>query len=718
MRCSLFAVSLTWLLSPLSGPAFRTLEGFFNARLCLVISFGFGTCLLGWGGGWRWRPFCLWLTLALLGQAVTLQLIDAGTKLHYQHYLRPDEILNGTNVYLAGFLIVQTVCVVAGLAKRWTSLSSWLRRTFRVLPLAGLLVFYWLSSATLSREISFYVYELLLAAILQTINLGNVVLAVWAFPAESAPGFRRVADGFLTRDFSLRLGKAHLDGFSILAAVWVVSCTALLNILSYQQFPHLADEVVYLLHARYLAKGMLTLPLPPVTEAFDVDLMTYEAGHWFCPVPPGWPAFLAVGVWAGVPWLLNPLLAGGNILLSARLLDGLYGRRITRISLLLLSFSPWYLFLGMSFMPHTAVLTCVLLAAVSLARAKATGKAPWGLLSGTALGCASLIRPLDAVIAGAVLGLWAIAPWRRRLKLPALAGLLLATTAVASLQLYYNHLLTGDAATFPINAYADQYYGENTNAMGFGPDRGLPWPLDPYPGHGLRDVLVNINLNLSSLTTELYGWSIGSLLPAALLLFSGRARAVDWVMLSCFGIVVAALSFYWFSGGPDFAARYWYLGLIPLVALTARGIEALEASLRKHTSTPKALAGPVLATLILVSFTLVNYLPWRATDKYFHYLGMRPDIAVLQERYDFDRSLVLIRGERFPDYMAAVVFNPPEVNSESRTIYAWDRGPEVRERLRAAYPDRRIWVVNGPTITGRGFEVLEGAVAATSSNPR
>ena len=70
------------------------------------------------------------------------------------------------------------------------------------------------------------------------------------------------------------------------------------------------DEVVYLFPARYFAAGKLSMPLPPVPAAFNVDLMTYQAARWFSPVPPGWPAILAVGAFVGLPWLVDPILGG------------------------------------------------------------------------------------------------------------------------------------------------------------------------------------------------------------------------------------------------------------------------------------------------------------------------------------------------------------------------------------------------------------------------
>ena len=172
-------------------------------------------------------------------------------------------------------------------------------------------------------------------------------------------------------------------------------------------------------------------------------------------------------------------------------------------------------------------------------------------------------------------------------------------------------------------------------------------------------------------------------------------------------IVVAAISgaysFYWFSGGPDFGARYWYLMLVPLVVLTARGIQFLEGTVVR---TPVVM----VAVLSLCFFTLVNYFPWRAIDKYHHYRGMRPDIRYLQKEYNFEKSLVLIRGDQQPDYASAVIYNPLDLYTDM-PVYAWDKNSKVRAELLKVYQDRSIWIVNGPTITHGPFKVIAGPLS-------
>ena len=136
-------------------------------------------------------------------------------------------------------------------------------------------------------------------------------------------------------------------------------------------------------------------------------------------------------------------------------------------------------------------------------------------------------------------------------------------------------------------------------------------------------------------------------------------RSSDYLMLATLAAIVGTYSLYWFSGGPDFGARYWYVALVPCIALTVSGIRFLENTLQRmgaeSTGNGTRLVAAVLSLCVL---TLVNYFPWRAMDKYFHYLRMRPDIRYMAKEHSFGRSLVLVRGDRFPDYASAAIYNP------------------------------------------------------------
>ena len=694
------------------NPQFRDAEGFLDGGFCLPFSVGVALVVLGWGIAKRFRKFSFWFALALVGQAVALQMIEAGPYVRYQHYKPFYRLLAETHPLLIIYLVAQTGFVFAGFINRWSRIRIWLGHNFKVWQFLGVGLVFFLSSATVSEEIFRYVSELFFATFVQTINLGNMVLLAWALPEEILVSWKQKFDKFFGQLGEKETKKSpNIDRFALWAAAWVTVLASVLCIYSYQRHPHVPDEFMYLYQARYLANGSITVTAPTVPEAFSFYMIPYKSHTWYSIFPPGWPAVLALGVLFGVPWLVNPVLAGLNVLLAYILFQEIFDRSIARIALLLLCVSPWFIFMAMNFMSHTFTLTCVLAASVAIARAGRTGKVRWGWVAGISIGMVSLIRPLDGLIAAGLLGLWSLGVGGRRLKTTSILAFVAGSIAVGAIILPYNKQITGHPTTFPLTDYYENYFGPKANALGFGPERGLGWAIDPFPGHSPMDALVNANLNIFSINIELFGWSIGSLIIIAFLFFLKNKRKNDYLMLIIIIFIAATYSLYWFSGGPDFGARYWYLMIIPLIGLTVRGIQMLQEKVEPGSTSSTFNSTRVIVVVLFLSLmSIINFFPWRAIDKYHHYRGSRPDILKLSKEFNFGKSLVLIRGNS-SDYQSAWVYNPLDPNADA-PIFAWDRSQHLRNQLLNAYHDRPVWIINGPSITKTGFKVVKGPVSS------
>lgn len=702
---------LTWAFW---DPRFRDTEGFPVAALCLAVAVGAALLLLGWAFAGPCRRFAFWLALALLGQAVSLQLIAAGPLVRWQTYKPFDRLLAESSPVLLLYIVVQTLMVGTVLVSRWRKIAEWIRSNFKTWQILGVSAVFVLSSAAAQRQASLYVDNVLFSSLVQIVNLGNVVLMAWALPDNVIISLHRRMELLFGRHGEENSKRPPgLDRFALLGAIWVVVLATALGFVSYQWHPHITDEVAYFLHARFLAQGSLTLPAPPVPEAFDLYLMDVKGDQWFSTQYPGWPAILAIGVRFGVPWLMNPLLAGLGVFLAYLLLRELYDRSTARISVLLLAVSPWYVFMAMNFMTHILTLTCALGAAVAVIQARKSNKARWAALAGILVGAGTLIRPLDGLIVAALVGLWIVGAGGRRLSFSCLAAFAMGAVIAGAVWLPYNTALTGHPTTFAINAYLDNRFGPGKNDFGFGPNRGYGWPTQPFPGHSPLSATINAVLNTFSMNVELFGWGTGSLILAALMLFSGSLRKSDYLMIAVCLAVFWPYFFYYFSGGPDFGARYWFLMVIPLVALTVRGVEVVKGKIRLSSAGTSDEARVMVAVLSLSLLALMNFFPWRAIDKYHHYWGMQPDVVKLATEHAFGKSLVLIRGlDSQPDLASAAIYNPLDWNADA-PVYAWDRSPDIRAKLLKAFPDRAVWLLDGPSITGSGYRVVKGPLAAT-----
>lgn len=664
----------------------------------LPIAFVAGACILAAGRAAGLRAASGWLALLVVGQSASLRWIEAGRNVRYQHYVAWEALARDPIALLV--VVAQAIVVSVALVRasgRWMPVV----RRLRPVRLGAVAAALFVASAVPSRELGRYAAELPLAFGLLLLNLATIALAVTSIPDDRLRSAGSWAAAWLGRtDPGSPADSPRADCFACVAAAGVTLLAAGLAGYVYEFHPHLPDEVVYLYHARYFAEGLLELPLPPVWEAFEIDLMSYQAERWFSPVPPGWPAVLAIGVRLGIPWLVNPILAGLGILLTYLLVWELYDRATARGAILLLGLSPWYLFTAMSLMTHTSGLVAALAAGWATARWRRVRTVRWLVVAGACTGIVSLIRPLEAVAVGGVIGVGLVASvGLLRAVRPGLVFGMAAIT-VGAIVLPYNAHLTGSATKFPLMAYVDAKYAPGLNDLGFGADRGLGWPLDPFPGHGPHDAAVNAVLNASATNVELFGWAGGSLVAVFAFVAFRRFRPADRFLGIFVLLVVGLHSLYWFSGGPDFGARYWFLIIVPLVALTVRFVNAAEAG---RTRLGLAAAGLTLASVIC-------FMPWRALDKYYGYRGARPDIRRIAEREELGRVLVLVRGSP-TDYAGAAAYNPLDL-SAAEPVYAWDRGLEVRRRLFEAYADRPVYLVDGPAVTGDGFRLIAGPLRA------
>lgn len=677
-----------------------------------------GIALLILGASWasRWQQCAGLMALALVGQASSLELMHSPPYGVYQHYLSWRQIATTPRGLFLLAMLAQTVITISAARLLWPGVSGYLSRLIAVPRMIVFLLLMIFAGVIFSRDPFRYGGELMLAGWIYSISALNLILVAAAIPADPL----KEIVGRLKRQFGSdpeagALARRWHHLLPWLAAGWVVVIAAGAAWLVFERVPHIDDEVSYLFQAKYFSTGRLYLPAPPDAAAFAFEKLHNDGTRWWGYGFPGWPAVLALGVLAGAPWLVNPLLGGLTVLLLHMLLRRLYGRSLANAAALLMAVSPWFLFMSASLMPHPVCVIWLLLALLSIEKERESGRGYWGALAGACLGALILTRPLEAVVLGPVIGLWALWPGGPRLKGRALAGLVVAGFLVGGLLFPYNYALTGDAMYTPHEKWADERWYTGADQLGFGPNIGnLGWNhLDPLPGHGLLDVIVNANKNFYMSNFELFGWSFGSLGFAALALLLGGARRADRLFLAIILAIIAGHSFYWFSGGSDIGARYWYQALVPLIVLTVRGIQLVQQRLIELGAV-KLTASRVTAFVVAASLiAFINVIPWRSLGKYYRYRGMSAEIERLAHTHKFGRSLVFIQAREREDYASAFIFNPPTLEAPG-TIYALDAGAAHREAVQRRFPDRPVWFVGRPPEDKGPLQVLAGPLPPES----
>lgn len=471
-------------------------------------------------------------------------------------------------------------------------------------------------------------------------------------------------------------------------AAFSVAASLALGGFAFQHLPHVEDEVAYLFQARTFAAGALWAPAPPAAAlpGLDYYLLEVRDGHWFSTSVPGWPLALAPFAALGVPWLLNPLLAGLSVLLAYDIARRRLGRDQADLVALMMASSPWLLAAAASLMPHTLTLALMLFGWWMVVRAEAGGRAGRLFAAGLAFGWIFLTRPLDGLILGGLTGLWVLAGPRG--SVARAAAYAAGCVATGMLLLLHNLAMTGSPLRLALSAYLDRHWAPGANAFGFGPAIGPPggWgALDLWPGHGPAEAVLNTVNLVASLQFDLLGWSIGSLaLLYAFFLWTRDKRAFDWVMVAVAAVIVLVMAFYWFADSYYFGPRYWFLAAFPLFYLSARGYDALRARFPGEGGAHVRIDS-ILALSCL--FGLLVFTPWRGATKYHEYGNFHAGYRTALASGAFGNAVVLVTRSGEPG--SAFVLNDPWLPPD-RPVFLLDTGTLDEAALKAAFPGREI----------------------------
>ncbi len=513
--------------------------------------------------------------------------------------------------------------------------------------------------------------------------------------------------------------------FALLVFAWVALASSLVAHVVLGGLPSDVDDIARLHQARIFLEGRLFVESPPEPKAFGVYGLLARAGRWFSRYEPG-PSLLYALSWkiAGTPVSGNPLL-GGALAAALYTLARRTGAEATaRLAALLLCLSPFVLGMSGSLQSHPLA-ALALLAACLFVSLGARNTSRWLAAAGAALAVAVATRPWTALLAGAVIGSWAVLREGLRSAPRRLLPLLLGAAPLLLLLLAYNRALTGDPLLSPFQAFDP---------------REVPW--FGYMEHSPAKGFANTARLAAVLNLQLFGWPSSLLfLPLVALLrprfsLDGLAAAVTLALIAGY--------FFYYWADYRFGPRYWYEATPFLAWLTARGLTGVDPLLARISLPPSRHRTALAAVALFTAFGGLCYagpllqlyrndygalapLPaqavreaWQGKDALIFvpqwrkrenngfsspFLANPVDIAGLSR---LDQAAAALGPEASPERVAALARlssdEAARLRREGRVLFARNLGPDSRARIDAAFPGRRILFLDRDD-TGGGITI-------------
>jgi 4-amino-4-deoxy-L-arabinose transferase-like glycosyltransferase len=462
-----------------------------------------------------------------------------------------------------------------------------------------------------------------------------------------------------------RTAKSMLDSTAF--ACFVVAALGALYLgiarFALDAFPYSGDEYSAFLQAELFARGLLKAPAPAHAEWLRVDHVIID--DWVrSKYPPGASALLALGMRAGLAWIVTPLEAVLTLVLVWLTTRRLLGPRPALIGLVALGLAPLFAFQAASFFPHTPATLFLAVAFTALAAWSRHQRSGWLVVAGAAIGCAFLVRPMDAILFG--LALCALRSPR-----------VVAITAAAAIpfvvvNLVYQRAQFGSAFTDGYHVYEPTFRALYGSAGAHPIVLSRLWdPVQQWNHLDLyRALIVDWTVAGTALVAIFGAFAIGREHPA------WRMRTVSVALIATYTIALLPM-----ISDPDDGARPRYLSpiLIPLCFLAAEGFApacaALAARFGRRIQIAVVAAAIVFAPVQLGAF-LVSRIPqvWKREGLFrvVEAAHVRDAVVVVRAKYPSRHA----RNGPFFDRSVLYLSAPPTA------------GVDV---VAAAYPGRAVW---------------------------
>ncbi len=509
--------------------------------------------------------------------------------------------------------------------------------------------------------------------------------------------------GFLRRKqlFSGLFDRTFERKWLLMAALAGLVLFATFSTVLFERIPRVWDTAGYLFQAQVLASGRMAAPAPPSPEHFWLYPLVVWQGKWFAIYPLGHSALLALGVLAGVPWLVCPLIGALGLLLTGLFAGEALGRKAAPLAGLLFLLSPFVIFMSSSFQGHNSNLLGTAIFLYFYARAHNRNSTLDPVLAGLGLGFSFFVRTLSAAALAlpfVIFELWRLARDRGEArKQVIMRGVLIYIGFVPFIAatLLQNGAHTGSPWLMAYRIkFPTQTVGLNADGMVEPGQHGEDFSHTP------QNALRNLRSRGLLLASDLFGWPYLSLVPALAALALRRRRLLrpgekkpteprkpPWLVLSA-GVCLAylgAYSLFW-NPGYGFGARYYY-GMVPaLILLTTAGFRSLAGSKREDAG---RFNRTVLGVAALLLINLALYLPmrYRQFDHQQQYNTVDTSLARMVKEAGIEEGLVFVESWflGYYNYSSALPLNHPDL---SGNVFARELDEEANAALTTAMPSK------------------------------
>ena len=452
-----------------------------------------------------------------------------------------------------------------------------------------------------------------------------------------------------------------------------------------ERLPHLPDETVQLLQARWLGEGRLFQTVSAIQDHLNLPFTYVSSGRWVAHYPPGWPVLLAAGLALGAPWAVTPVLGGLYVLLVWLLGRELFDGPTGLIAAALAALSPMSRIIFSSHLSHAGSATALVLALLLLAVAQRRSWPALAACGGLVFALAVAMRPLAAVAVAApvaVLLLDGAARERRAGGVGVLLGAALGGAVGTLPMLWTNLVLTGNALHLPYTLAKGSMYGL----------ANLPYGIQ------------HLDAILASTVPALFGWGWGSswvwlfhALPLAfawvpfLLRRAGRAELLLLAVCACLAFAHLGTKAHGLHG---FGPRYYFDAFFALYLLTARGFQELARVVARPPDTSRSQAAPSLITAaaaaaLLAALCLPAALALPDRLRLYHgYNNVDGSLERAIAAAGLERAVVVFAGDDWQDWAMASRFMTGQLGHD--LVFA--RSLADNSALWSAYPGRPAYV--------------------------